>query len=1218
MSRTVAATGSLFADAGSTAAASATVPVDDCIMSIVSQDELDEVEVKGSDKYYVPRKKDLLKKERERQRKEEMDFSDDEDEGEEAKEEMDGLGGVQSRAKPKPHATLAQPPRRPHDDEEEHKEAAPGEDEPSPAPSIRVIPTSTDRAPVAVIEPQRQPPSIAEYKVTSKKAPSEKEEMSDEEDEEAPRPKQPPPRSSSSTSPRAPSTGVVAQVAPLINPVALTFFLHRFALTCLGGLQLRFVSPSPRLLVPLSCTSFLLPTAVVLAFSGVTLVGSLSTAAGAVVGGAVGGLLHAAVHLWSAFAARQSSERSEDGEVDRWSQPGAIRSFLFPIPLQPAFAPLIVRVLTASTCYGVLIGLATAALPLSHPLIAASGGGYGVLVAACLLSVSTSLYPLQHRPLVDPNVWDANTDSPSTYTRPLHLLILLVPLLIVTYLPAIGTPAPALVLLILLALMPVLHAVGVLPQLSPLAEYVVEQAGLLLFASSPSISLRQTALSVASLLVASTVVFLLAVYRTSSATVLVAIALAVPVTCSWSTPGQRRGKVACLLLSADLIIAGIALETADVDLLASIASIAPTAGQWWWDAPLFACLGIAAAISGLRRPFLCRLIRNPLYSAQPLPTRLLTALLLPTFLTLYLTVNLSLTDVQLTASFPSFLLSALLLRQYLNAWTSPSLTTVALTGLLIVDRAAPSSSFTALPFQLRVWLACVAVTRLSALWSKLLFFVALTWTSHTQPKLKTRNPRLLLALSILLLPYHALLLVVTALLAIPVYPLLGASILLPSFPRRTRVWPAVVPTPPGSLTTFYYQHLVDAARARLPHILALAGPSAPGTPDVLLLRAEPYTLILVVTVNGPAVSRVWFKGLELQRTSCHTMESLHLDECIDRWKARPLVNPHPLHLYQPCGAISLDAYLPSTVSLVGVFDSREHLQLVRSAFYRQLLLALKRRVGEGEPESVEQWPVTVPERELEEAKVALPLGLLALLFPAVAPPEKGGAGMQGIGRLLLTLYSLVYVLPAPSARPMSPAALYSLYSGKMPLTLYGSKGIGPPSPWVELVVGAFRQAVALVFYAYCDGDLEKVEGEAGAYREWVEEVEGRVGVGGAGDDVGRVMAETGKTEWFALEAKDDGSLTAVRVQRQAVEFALVRGEWAAWEGVWVGSGVELMYFGNDDDERYSIQAHEGIMRNTIVQAGEAPVGYAAYTGEEVSIAKPGWAMLGRPRKLSPS
>ena len=49
----------------------------------------------------------------------------------------------------------------------------------------------------------------------------------------------------------------------------------------------------------------------------------------------------------------------------------------------------------------------------------------------------------------------------------------------------------------------------------------------------------------------------------------------------------------------------------------------------------------------------------------------------------------------------------------------------------------------------------------------------------------------------------------------------------------------------------------------------------------------------------------------------------------------------------------------------------------------------------------------------------------------------------------------------------------------------------------------------------------------------------------------------------------------------------VRATWAAF-------AQELLYFANDDEERFSVQSHPLLMRNITISAAEPPLGYPIY------------------------
>ena len=59
-----------------------------------------------------------------------------------------------------------------------------------------------------------------------------------------------------------------------------------------------------------------------------------------------------------------------------------------------------------------------------------------------------------------------------------------------------------------------------------------------------------------------------------------------------------------------------------------------------------------------------------------------------------------------------------------------------------------------------------------------------------------------------------------------------------------------------------------------------------------------------------------------------------------------------------------------------------------------------------------------------------------------------------------------------------------------------------------------------------------------------------------------------------------------------VIFVLEMGQ--AVKGQWANLAFELLYLTNDDEERYSIQAHPALLRNLTLQMAEPPLGYPLY------------------------
>jgi hypothetical protein len=76
------------------------------------------------------------------------------------------------------------------------------------------------------------------------------------------------------------------------------------------------------------------------------------------------------------------------------------------------------------------------------------------------------------------------------------------------------------------------------------------------------------------------------------------------------------------------------------------------------------------------------------------------------------------------------------------------------------------------------------------------------------------------------------------------------------------------------------------------------------------------------------------------------------------------------------------------------------------------------------------------------------------------------------------------------------------------------------------------------------------------------------------------------------------SLT-VEPSRQRMSLASLSG--TAARCFWASTSLELLFFANDDDERYSIQAHRQLLRNLAVQTCEPPLGYPMWSAPPVLI-----------------
>lgn len=83
------------------------------------------------------------------------------------------------------------------------------------------------------------------------------------------------------------------------------------------------------------------------------------------------------------------------------------------------------------------------------------------------------------------------------------------------------------------------------------------------------------------------------------------------------------------------------------------------------------------------------------------------------------------------------------------------------------------------------------------------------------------------------------------------------------------------------------------------------------------------------------------------------------------------------------------------------------------------------------------------------------------------------------------------------------------------------------------------------------------------------------------------------------KAQGTYSSRLLTLQEEMVYIGRLNSE--AVKGQWANLSLELLYFTNDDEERYSIQAHPTILRNLTVQAADPPLGYPIFSSHPISI-----------------
>ncbi|XP_070836020.1 pecanex-like protein 4 [Chaetodon trifascialis] len=241
------------------------------------------------------------------------------------------------------------------------------------------------------------------------------------------------------------------------------------------------------------------------------------------------------------------------------------------------------------------------------------------------------------------------------------------------------------------------------------------------------------------------------------------------------------------------------------------------------------------------------------------------------------------------------------------------------------------------------------IDRLAQFLAKLKFTLTVLVTSWTEKKQRRQSAGTLLALNASLCPLLLAVVTLSALLSAPLLPLFTLPIFLVGFPRPQRSWPGPVGTACPCPDSIFYQQMSGSLASALRTALARGslGSLAPGSH--FLGRFQDRMVWIVILERGYGYCTVNIKGLELQETSCHTVEARRVDEVFEAAFERPErlgftqgFNLHWGNALTPCAALAVRVYSDARNVLSGIIDSHDNLRKLQDDFLKALVWLLLR------------------------------------------------------------------------------------------------------------------------------------------------------------------------------------------------------------------------------------------------------------------------------------
>lgn len=189
--------------------------------------------------------------------------------------------------------------------------------------------------------------------------------------------------------------------------------------------------------------------------------------------------------------------------------------------------------------------------------------------------------------------------------------------------------------------------------------------------------------------------------------------------------------------------------------------------------------------------------------------------------------------------------------------------------------------------------------------------------------------------TLIFLPFILAVMFISSLFSSPLLPLFTLPIFLVSFPRTKRFWPSLINYASSyskcQESVYYQQSETEIARVLHRSITSGAISATPGS--YLLLRFEDRLCVITFLEHSYGHSVIVIKGLELQETSCHSIEATKIDGIFEdayepSSKSCPKFsfNTHFFNTLQPVDSEVIEVYSDAHNVLTGIIDQPSSLQ----------------------------------------------------------------------------------------------------------------------------------------------------------------------------------------------------------------------------------------------------------------------------------------------------
>ena len=198
-------------------------------------------------------------------------------------------------------------------------------------------------------------------------------------------------------------------------------------------------------------------------------------------------------------------------------------------------------------------------------------------------------------------------------------------------------------------------------------------------------------------------------------------------------------------------------------------------------------------------------------------------------------------------------------------------------------------------------------------------------------------------------PFLLAIIFISSAFSSPLLPVFTLPVFLISFPRTKRFWPSLINYASSYSncedSVYYQQSEVEIVKAI--HRSISSGSISPTPGTYLLLRFEDRLSVVTFLEHGHGHCALAIKGLELQETSCHSIEATKIDSIFEdaydpgsKTCPKFWINTHFSNTLQPIDAQVIKVYSDAHNVLTGIIDQPSSLKRFSDNLLKSLVWVL--------------------------------------------------------------------------------------------------------------------------------------------------------------------------------------------------------------------------------------------------------------------------------------